>query len=159
MSNTLVEHAVDIMALAATLPLDCPCNGPQVCRGGTCYHRTGVGGCDHCENWGVKTQTIVNAAYEAGLKAFDELHLATVEARICADKLVAALKEENERIGNDIEKLNAEHFEESLKSIEQQRQIRELTAEVAGLRQHVKDLNSDFEGSLKECRERHGGEV
>src|SRR5262245_39284804 len=50
------EENVDVMALAASLPLNCPCNSSNTCRGG----------CDYCEKWGVKTQTIVNAAYAKG---------------------------------------------------------------------------------------------
>lgn len=63
-----VAH-VDIKGLAASLPLDCPCaqtSAATCCRGGSCYHRTGIGGCDHCEGYGVTTQSLIDAAAAIG---------------------------------------------------------------------------------------------
>jgi len=56
---------------------------------------------------------------------------------------VAEIVAERDRMGDDIEKQNDAHYEQVLKSIEQQRQIRELREQLAGYEQHERDLSNE----------------
>jgi len=84
-----------------------------------------------------------------------DLEAIEAQAKECTDfharEDIALLVAEVHRMGEDIEKQNDAHYEQVLKSLEQQRQIRELKEQLAGYEQHERQLSNENDELTTAC--------